>query len=380
MPQYKVAAGETLSGIAKKLGLSDYNQLGYKGDPTKLQVGTVLNYGDNSQPAPAAQPAQPAQPAAADTTGDTSMDTYLAAAHAEIDPGFQEMIDSMTQSATDINKSYQSMASGVLNREPLIRQTYANIAKDLEESKKTETTTAQQIGEQNIGGARAGMAAAGIEGGSTGSFATPVTAEQEKLQGNIASIADKYNVKEETLNSQMTQDVSSLQDQANTYLIQGNTQMASAMKEIAQLKYDQQKEVRQTAAQYRTADYQNKQFQMQQDKLDLQIAAANRSAAAAERAASAAEAKTSPGTITRDSSGGLQIKDANGKPISMAAYAKNNDIPIEEVLGQSQQPGDQTALQVITALRQAIINKDKTNAEAEQIIRTEFPALGNVTF
>ena len=41
---YTVKAGETLSGISKELlgDASRWKELGYTGDPTKLQIGTVL--------------------------------------------------------------------------------------------------------------------------------------------------------------------------------------------------------------------------------------------------------------------------------------------------------------------------------------------------
>lgn len=54
MATYKVVAGDTLSGIASKLGLSSYKALsGYKsGNPNLIFPGEVLTYGSKSTPKP----------------------------------------------------------------------------------------------------------------------------------------------------------------------------------------------------------------------------------------------------------------------------------------------------------------------------------------
>lgn len=60
MAQYVVKKGDNLYTIAQRL-LGDGNrwkELGYTGDPKKLQAGTVLNYGGGA--APVAQPSAPA--------------------------------------------------------------------------------------------------------------------------------------------------------------------------------------------------------------------------------------------------------------------------------------------------------------------------------
>lgn len=64
MAQYTVKSGDTLSGIAKSLGLSSYKDLsGYKsGNPNLIYSGEVLNYG-SATPAPVTTPVAAAAPA-----------------------------------------------------------------------------------------------------------------------------------------------------------------------------------------------------------------------------------------------------------------------------------------------------------------------------
>jgi hypothetical protein len=55
MPEYTVQRGDTLSGIAQKSGLgTNWQALGYTGDPRKLAVGTKLSWGGAPAAAPAA--------------------------------------------------------------------------------------------------------------------------------------------------------------------------------------------------------------------------------------------------------------------------------------------------------------------------------------
>ncbi len=57
----QVQSGETLSGIAQReLGsASRWQELGYAGDPTKLQIGTTLTIPDQQPPTPVYQPPKP---------------------------------------------------------------------------------------------------------------------------------------------------------------------------------------------------------------------------------------------------------------------------------------------------------------------------------
>lgn len=267
MPQYTVQKGDTLSAIAKRFGVS-VGALGYSGDPRKLGVGTVLNWGGSSPApsggAPAPAPSAPASPP-------DPLDQYLADARAQLDPGFKDVLTTTEEAGKIQSQNLLDLATRTLNREPLVRQTYANLAAELDQSKATETTQAQDIGEQNIGEAKASLASAGVEN-AQGSFRAPVTAQEKALQANIASIADKYNVKQETLTQQLNADVASLEDQAAQYQAQGNQAAADTLTKLAQLKADHDSQIQQLARQeFQAATQAQKEAfneQLQMMKLD----------------------------------------------------------------------------------------------------------------
>lgn len=243
MPQYTVQKGDTLSAIAKKYGVS-VNALGYSGDPRKLAIGTVLNFGGSAP----AQPSSSGGSAPAPASPPDPLDSYLADARAQLNPGFQDVLDTTKQAGEIKAQNFSDLATQTLNREPLVRQTYANLAAELDLSKATEEKTAQQIGEQNIGEAKAALAGAGVEN-AQGSFRAPVTAQENKLAGDISSIEANYGLKQGTLTQQLNADVSQIEDQAAQYKMQGNQALADTLTELAKLKSDHDSAIQQLARQ-----------------------------------------------------------------------------------------------------------------------------------
>jgi hypothetical protein len=198
----------------------------------------------------------PGSPAGGSTTtsGAGGFESYLSDAQKQLDPGFQDVLNAVQQQGANTQSMYQDLSKSTLAREPVVRQQYANLAKELEQSQTTETAQAKQVGEQSVGSAEASMAAAGVEGSAQGAFRAPLTAAQNQQTNAIQSVADKYGVKFETLNDTLNADINTLYDTANKYLIQGNQEASAAVTQLAQLKYQHNTELMQLAKSEQAAD------------------------------------------------------------------------------------------------------------------------------
>jgi len=384
MPEYIVQKGDTLSGIAQKVGLgSNWQALGYGGDPRTLQIGTKLAWGapapENNAPAPT-----PVAP-----TGNV-LEPYIDAATKQVSPGY-DAAETATQAAADKTKdTYGKLADQQLAREPLVRQTYANLSKEFGASQIRETNVASRIGEQNIGGARANVAASGVEAGQ-GAFAAPITAQQDKLINDVASIADKYNLKQETLTSEMNSSIQDLYDKADQYRITGDTEYSKAMVDIAKLKIDEKKDILSLAQQMFGDDEEVKKFKYQveqdQKQYDLEVRKFNesirqfnvsqansKSDAGAKEAASAAKnykyepQKNADGDIT-----GFDFYDDRGVPTAPFEYfaAKGNGVidinDMKKVFQSSSNQGDKDIATAISLMqRQGLSNASIGNAIASK--------------
>ena len=181
--------------------------------------------------------------------GVSSFDTYLSAAKAQLDTGFQGVVDSQTSAYTAQAAGYTDLASQVKAREPLVRQTYQNLSDELKQSQATETASAQATGEQNIGAATAAGAAAGLSD-AQGSFRAPITAAQNDLTTKIATISNKYNLQQEDVTNQLNASVADLEDKAASYTQQGLTVQAQGAADMAKLAYDHEQQIQSLATQY----------------------------------------------------------------------------------------------------------------------------------
>lgn len=281
-----------------------------------LALADKLNNGFNPYAPPTATPASaPVSAPASD-----SLAPYIDKASAILNPQYNAAAKTMETAATTTKNTYDTLAAQQLAREPLVRQTYANLAKEFSASQGRETNVATRIGEQNIGAATAGVAATGTEN-AQGAFRAPITQQQDKLIADIGTIADKYNLKQESLTSEMNSSIQDLYDKADAYKLQGQNEYSKAMVDIARLKIDQKKDVLSFAREMFGDDMEVKkleqqiknderQFKLEQDKFaesqrQFAISQANSKSGSSSDAASKATS-----SFQKDVAGGLGYKIA----------------------------------------------------------------------
>lgn len=348
---------------AKANGLTDGSA------SSNLALQSKLNGGWNPFSTPTAAPA-PSAPAATPASGNV-LDPYIAAATAQVTPEYDAAGKAIQTSAEKTKSTYDTLATQQLAREPLVRQTYKNLAAEFSAMGNRETNVAARIGEQNIGGARTAVAATGAEN-TQGAFQAPVTAQQDKLMADIGSIADKYNLKQETLTSEMNSSLQDLYDKADQYRITGDAEYSKAMVDLAQLKIQQKKDILEQAQWMFGADEEVKKFeyQIEQDKKQWEmenkkfeeqqrqfaISEANQNARSAASLASAAADRVvaaqtkAAGAYTvkvKKDNEGLDFYDENNTPVSPWKYFSTKGATLDEVkrtFAQSQDPQDQTII------------------------------------
>jgi hypothetical protein len=135
---------------------------------------------------------------------------------------------------------YNSAATGLRSQEPLVRQTYKALADQLDIQQQQDTTTAQRVGQTNVGKAEAYLANQGMEQAG-GSLAEPVATAQADLSDALTKISDKYNVNRAQLTAQMNQDIATLEQKAYDYELQGQQAQADAVKEVITIKQEQER-------------------------------------------------------------------------------------------------------------------------------------------
>ena len=253
--------------------------------------------------------------------------------------------------------AYQQQQS-YLSRMPQVQQTYANLAAELKQSSGTSTAAAFQTGTQNIGAAKAGGAAAGIQG-ATGAFAAPITAAQNQMTSQIAGIADKYQLDQATLTDQMNSSINDLQDKANQAKSAGDAATADLNLKLIDLQQQHDSAIASLAKEMYTTDNANRQFELkyQQDELNNQLQLQKLNVMAQHYAAT--EESTAASQFNKDyavkddtsvTNAGGKIFTYRGIPISAAQYVSaaqgGGDVNLGDVvqaLSTSQDPNDKLA-------------------------------------
>jgi hypothetical protein len=254
------------------------------------------------------------------------------------------------------------MRTQTLNREPLVRQTYANLAAEVENTYKESMAEAQQTAEQNIGSARASLAAAGVEN-AQGSFAAPITAAQNEAANRIQAIADKHNIDAAKVTDALNSSVQDLYDKADQYKMQGNQAWSDTLVKLADLQRQHETEILQYAKAAESAQLAaekeawneyitERRLEQESQRLDVmmgnQAISERRLELESARAdASQASSLASKYKATKNTIGGYSFTDPNGLSISAAQFAMNTGKSLTEVLSGSGDPDDKKFLSII---------------------------------
>lgn len=264
------ASEQEIEKLASKFGIST--------DQVKNQIkGSSYDYGLKVLKNNAAKVSTPTSTDVIPTV-ESPIDNYVAKASKILAPGYNEATNSIAGATSNVIKQYDELATQTLNQEPLVRQTYANLAKELEVAETYETGVALQTGEQNIGQTRAEMAAGGISTAGAeqvgGAFRAPLTIAEQQRTAQVTQIADKYKVNRDTLQSKLEMSLSDLRKEANQYKLQGLSMAADLTKEMANLKLQYQREVLDISTKWQQSDDAKEQFklemQMKEKEFDFQ--------------------------------------------------------------------------------------------------------------
>ena len=305
--------------------------------------------------------------------------TYMQNAAAITAPGYQNLASTLGTVATADATQANTLAEQQIANMPIVQQTYANLADELTNTYKLNTKQAGQAGEQNIGSARAGQAAAGIEGTAAGSFQAPVTQAQNTLQDNIQSLADKFGTDSNKLTLELNQSEKDLQDKADQYRMDGQAKVAALYDALAQAKIQYTDETTTLAK----GEYSEK---LATDRAQIAADASDRAAAASIQASKAYSQNQAGPQAARDASGGFAFTDKDGNAITPGEYAKQTGATIQSILQNSNNPSDKDVLNKLNALTVGstiVMNGKKTKitsaAQANQIAQQEFPWLGPIS-
>lgn len=302
------------------------------------------------------------------------LDAYMGAAKAKVDPAYEGLAAATTQNAQNVAGTNYALEKQTLNREPLVRETYKNLFDELNVTETENLDVAKQVGGQRIGTAKSGQADAGISANAGGAFRAPVTNEEEGLKQSITKITDKYKVDSNKLTIEQNSAVQDILDKAQNYHLAGDSAMSQALVDLAKIKLDQQQAAITQASKMFGEDLATK-------RLDLSIAAQDRSTAASERATRTQQ--IAMGVLAGRSvnkAGGYDYTNKAGQPTNVATFAKEQGISVAQALEGSSDPGDQIAAKRYEALQQEIAAGNMTAAQAAQAFGSSYGHMGKVTF
>lgn len=303
---YKVQAGDTVSGIAQKLGVSQDQVTGYKsGNASKIGVGEDLTIGGGqSSPGPSA--AQ--QPA--DASSPFDFNGYYKSALEQLKPGYDQESSAVSQSGQIQQNTFETLAKNVEKQEPIVRQQYAALAEQFKARNQQEVATADRVGTADMGNAKAALANSGLST-ATGSFYQPVAEAEASHQDRLSKISTSYNADSTKLQADMSKETTQLESEASQYRAQGSNVMATVIERQAELKSKFDNSARTLASDYLKAANDQQKFEIQERRLDLSEKHQQQMEELAQARLAFSESKSSNGSMNQYKAKYGQHKDAS---------------------------------------------------------------------
>lgn len=243
MAEYKVQSGDTLWGIAQKyLGSgSRWGELGYSGDPRKLQIGTVLNIPDGSnqqQQAPQPSP-QPTTSAPAPQTSAQNYSGIVESLRGSVGSIFGDTTKTLSDTASAIEKQAAATAEAKRATVPVVQNIYSQLAETMKKMSEQEQAITEKEKVKELGTQKAAAAAGGFET-TSGFEAAQARSLSEDYNVKIGQVADKWGLQLKTLANEEKKTVLDIEAEAQAAITQGLESKASILMSIASLKKDEQ--------------------------------------------------------------------------------------------------------------------------------------------
>jgi hypothetical protein len=166
-----------------------------------------------------------------------------------------------------IKSGYEELAKKTEQQIPLISQIYEQAAKSLQQQKEYETGLEQERGTREAGTQKAALASEGVSA-ATGAAYAPIQEVERATDERLRQVADKYNLKEDQLRTEMTKSISDLTLEANKYRQAGLDSVADLTLKAAQLKQQEDAVIRQMARDILVAQNDNEKNLLKQQYND----------------------------------------------------------------------------------------------------------------
>jgi len=166
-----------------------------------------------------------------------------------------------------IKTGYEGLAQKTEQQIPLISQIYEQAAQSLQQQKEYETGLEQERGKREAGTQKAALASEGVSA-ATGAAYAPIQEVERATDERLRQVADKYNLKEDQLRTEMTKTISDLTLEANKYRQAGLDTVADLTLKAAQLKQQEDALIRQMARDILVAQNDNEKNLLKQQYQD----------------------------------------------------------------------------------------------------------------